>query len=386
MSASKRRGNREGSNPRQRSDGRWMVEFRYTDDNGLSQRTTVYGATATEVRDKAEEVRDRLKADLPAQDRKVTVATFTTDWIASTLAASDRKATTKVLYTGLANKHIVDSKIGAMTLDKLKPSHVIAWRIELQKRGLAESTVRTTYTVLRAVLDSAVLDDALGKNPAAAVARPKVTRKEAAYLTSEQVRLLLEEAEDGRYVYLFEFLVNTALRRGEALALTWSDIDFDRKLIRVRGTLSRIDGELVVTEPKTDKSKRVIHLSPTSERILKAVRLRQKEDRLKAGSVWAATNYVFTTEAGQPCDPRNALRAFKVAATKADLPNVGLHTLRHSAATLMLENGVPLRVVSEILGHVSVSITGDIYGHVSPDVSSQAMDVLGSALEGNRGQ
>ncbi len=176
--------------------------------------------------------------------------------------------------------------------------------------------------------------------------------------------------------------MNTSLRRGEALALTWSDVDFTKKLIRVRGTLARVDGELIVTEPKTEKSKRVIHLSPASERVLKAVRLRQKEDRLQAGSAWVPTSYVFTTEAGEPCDPRNALRALKVAAERANLPGVGLHTLRHSAATVMIENRVPLKVVSEILGHFSVSITGDIYGHVSPDVSAQAMDALGAALDG----
>ncbi len=89
-----------------------------------------------------------------------------------------------------------------------------------------------------------------------------------------------------------------------------------------------------------------------------------------------------TTVYGEPCDPRNALRALKVAAERANLPGVGLHTLRHSAATVMIENRVPLKVVSEILGHFSVSITGDIYGHVSPDVSAQAMDALGAALDG----
>ena len=176
--------------------------------------------------------------------------------------------------------------------------------------------------------------------------------------------------------------MNTALRRGEALALTWSDVDSAKKLIRVRGTLARLDGDLIVTEPKSEKSKRVVHLSPASERVLKAVKLRQKEDRLKAGSVWVQTDYIFTTETGEPFDPRNALRALKAAAHKAGLSGIGLHTLRHSAATVMIENGVPLKVVSEILGHFSVSITGDIYAHVSPDVSAQAMDGLGAALDG----
>jgi hypothetical protein len=89
---------------------------------------------------------------------------------------------------------------------------------------------------------------------------------------------------------------------------------------------------------------------------------------------------VFTTETGEPCDPRNALRAFKVAAARAGIPDAVLHTLRHSAASVMLTNGVPLKVVSEILGHSSIAITGDVYGHVSPDVSRDAVATLGAVL------
>jgi integrase len=91
---------------------------------------------------------------------------------------------------------------------------------------------------------------------------------------------------------------------------------------------------------------------------------------------------VFTTESGEPCDPRNALRALKVAAVRAGLPEAGLHTLRHSAASVLLTRGVPVKVVSEILGHSSIAITGDVYGHVAPDVAREAMDVLGDALGG----
>ena len=115
--------------------------------------------------------------------------------------------------------------------------------------------------------------------------------------------------------------------------------------------------------------------------MLRAIRLLQWEDRLKAGSVWVQSGHVFTTETGEPCDLRNARRALKVAAGKAGHTDVGLHTLRHSAATVMIDSGTPLKVVPEILGHLSVSITGDIYGHVSPDVSAQAMDALGAALD-----
>lgn len=140
-----------------------------------------------------------------------------------------------------------------------------------------------------------------------------------------------------------------------------------------------------MTEPKTAKSKRVLPLSPPAERLLRDVQDLQATERKLAGSAWHETGYVFTTETGEPCDPRNALRAFKSAAARAGIPGAGLHTLRHSAASVMLANGVPLKVVSEILGHSSIAITGDVYGHVSPDVSRDAVRTLGEVL-GNLGR
>jgi integrase len=191
---------------------------------------------------------------------------------------------------------------------------------------------------------------------------------------------LLRAAEGSRYAPLFALLVHTGLRRGEALALRWSDVDLTKGMLRVRGTLSRIDGDLLVTEPKTAKSKRFVPISAPAERLLRDLQAAQVVERSRAGSAWRQTGVVFTTEFGEPCDPRNAFRALKVAAAKAGLPDVGLHTLRHSAASLMLTHGVPLKVVSEILGHSSIAITGDVYGHVAPDVSREAPDILGDVL------
>ncbi len=259
--------------------------------------------------------------------------------------------------------------------------------IQLGTKGLAQSSIRTAYTILRAVLDTAVRDGALGKNPVEAIRRPKVTSKEAEWLSPDQVRLLLEKAGSSRYAPVMELLVNTALRRGEALALSWSDVDLDKSVLRVRGTLAREGGRLVVTDVKAVKSKRSVAITPTTERLLKDRRLSQRHERLRAGSLWVQTGFVFTTETGQPCDPRNALRALHTASKRAKLDGVTLHTLRHSAASVMLNQGTPLKVVSEILGHASVSITGDVY----PEVSRVAMTGLSSTLGpqmvvGNGGQ
>jgi len=198
-------------------------------------------------------------------------------------------------------------------------------------------------------------------------------------MTPDQVRSLLLAAKPSRYAPLFELLVNTGLRRGEALALHWSDIDFDEKLLRVRGTLARVARELVVTETKTPRSRRVILLSPAAERLLRDVRANQRVERLRAGSIWQPTPYVFTTELGKPCDPRNALRALKAAAKRAGLPS-SVGRTPCGTRLLQLSAGVPLKVVSEVFSPASVAITGDIYGHVSPEVSREALIRLSDAL------
>jgi integrase len=215
-------------------------------------------------------------------------------------------------------------------------SHIEAWVATLRAEGRASSTVRQDYTILRAILDTAVRDELLGRNPAAAITRPKVEATEAAYLTPAQVREPLAAAEGSWYAAVFALLVNTGLRRGEALALRWADVDLDRQVLRVRGTLTRADGQLVVTSTKTEKSRRTVPLSVSAITMLEQVRSRQRRERLSAGSQWEGAPFVFTTELGEPCDPRNALRALKAAAARAGFPAIGLHTLRHSAASVML--------------------------------------------------
>jgi integrase len=118
-------------------------------------------------------------------------------------------------------------------------------------------------------------------------------------------------------------LVNTGLRRGEALTVQWRDVELDDGTLRVRGTLARVHGALMVTDTKTEKSRRTVPLSPAAVDILRDVRRRQRVEQIAAGSKWVKTPFVFTTEFGEPCDPRNALRALKAAAVTANLPGVG---------------------------------------------------------------
>jgi integrase len=327
------------------------------------------------------EARKRVESGAPATDSKITLATFAERWIEATLPESGVKASTQAVYRSVASRQIIGAPIGQRRLDALRPTDVEAWVAALRRAGRSDSGIRQAYAVLYKVLDTAVRDGHLGKNPAAATNRPTVARKEAAVMTDAQVRALLDAASTSRYWPVFRVLAATGMRRGEALALHWRDVDLDAGTLRVTGTLARVDGALTITAPKTQRSRRTVPLDPATVEVLRAHRARQAEERLAAGPAWRDNGLVFATEVGTPIEPHNALRAFKAAATRAGLTGVGLHTLRHSAATTMLRHGVPIHVVSTLLGHSSVAITGDTYGHVATDDAASAVAALAQSRD-----
>lgn len=367
---------------RQRPDGRWEARMTWRDDHGVQQRRSFYGATQREARAKMRAARARVEGAKPVVDARTALADWIDEWSATTLEASSRKPATKALYRMIARVHLSPGPLGATPLAAIRPQHVDALTIRLRERGLSDSTIRTAYTVLRTVLESAVHAGLIAENMAARVKRPAVERHEARHLSAIEVRAVLAAASGSRYAPALSLIASTGLRRGEALALTWADVDLDGGELRVRATLGRVGGALERSAPKSANSRREVPLTAAMATLLRRQRIAQAEERLRAGSRWQERGYVFTTELGAPIEPRNLFRAFTsaVARSGVDGEGVGIHTLRHSAATSLLEAGVPLHVVSRILGHSSVAITGDIYGHVSDSRRREAMDALGAAM------
>ena len=159
------------------------------------------------------------------------------------------------------------------------------------------------------------------------------------------------------------------------------DIDLDARLIRVRRALQRQRGAgLVFAEPKTARSKRTIPLPDQIAEVLRQHQDGQAKERIAAANLWRGSPCVFTTPIGTPVDPRNDYREFKDLLAQAGLPSVRLHDLRHTAASLLLAQGVPARVVMEILGHSQIALTMDTYSHVAPEVSREAADRLARVL------
>ena len=392
-----KRASGEGS-IRQRPNGTWEARITYVDPvTGRRRSHSVYAPTAELVRAKLDEVRDRIKAEAPVCDSSQTVGEWLAHWRATTLAASGRKQSTRTLYANLSRKHLEPAPFGAIRLDRLRPSHidalVLAMRTKTKPgrrtddgrepqpvRALSDSTIRQAYTVLRAGLDGAVRDGLLARNPAALVKRPGIERKEARHLDADTVAAVLRSAEGLRYRPVLVLIAATGLRRGEALALRWQHVNLSDGTLKVVATLGRVGDDLVITEPKSPRSRRTVPLSPSIVTLLKAQKAAQAAERLHAGEHWTDSGLVFTTEFGTPVEPRNILRTIEIAAGKAKIENVGVHTLRHSAAVAWLEAGVHIKAVADLLGHSSISITGDIYGHTSDATTRAAIDGLSGAL------
>ena len=376
-----KRANAEGT-VRQRPNGSWEARVSYLDDGGTRKRLSVYGASDAEVRTKLREALRRIDDALPPRDASETVAAWIDAWVATILRASKRKDTTKALYRTVARTHLQRAPFGTLRLNEVRPRHIDALMLRLSDSGLSDSTRRTVYTVCRDVLEGAVRDALLASNPAVKVKRPSVEHREARFLEPDVVHALLDAATSSRHRDVLHLIAGTGLRRGEALAVRWRDVDTEKGLLRVRQTVARVNGALRFTPPKSARSRRDIPLTPNMLRLLARHRTAQLEERLRAGTAWTDTGLVFTTETGTAVDPRNLLRAFTGIARRAGPDGVGLHTLRHSAATTLLEAGVNIVAVSRLMGHSSVAITGDLYGHATDQGQRDAMAKLDEAIGG----
>jgi len=211
------------------------------------------------------------------------------------------------------------------------------------------------------------------RNPCDAVERPRLRRREMRTLDVPQAKALLSAAEGDRLKALFCLAIHTGLREGEMLGLRWSDLDWKTGALHVQRQLQWISGQgPTFAEPKTAKGRRQVILGPATLSKLQDHNKRQKGERLFRGESRQEQGLIFTSAIGTPLDPCNVLKHFKALLRKAGLPDIRLHDLRHTAASLMLQQGVHPKVVQERLGHSTVSLTLDVYSHVLPGLQESA--------------
>ncbi|GGO46452.1 site-specific integrase [Streptomyces daqingensis] len=406
----KRRANGEGTITK-RKDGRYHAAAYVYRPDGTRVRKFVYGKTRDEVKDKLTAIQEKTRQGIPAATSTMSLADYLTYWL-SAVAPTRLKPSTLNSYEGLVRLYIAPA-LGRKTLNRLspadirlfltqfkgsclcclrgadaardKPDRVCCAKGQCCQRRPSARTVQYVHATLSAALQQAVREELVGRNVARVVETPAAASQEVKPLDREEAQQLLRAARTHRYHALWLLLVSVGLRRGEALALTWDDIDLDNGQLRVRRNLQRVRKELIFGTPKTKRSLRTVPLPRRCVAALKDHAKGQAKEQAAAGEKWEPLPHqpdklVFTTTTGRPTEPRGLNRMLTVLCRQAGVRRVRVHDLRHTCASLLLAQGVDARTIMETLGHSTITLTMNTYAHVMETTLKAAAERMDDTL------
>ncbi|MFJ3528093.1 tyrosine-type recombinase/integrase [Streptomyces sp. NPDC090132] len=405
MTAPKRkkaRANGEGA-IYQRKDDRWEAAGYVLAANGTRKRVRVYGTTRKNAADKlAEKIADSNRG-LPVATADSTVGDYLTYWLGS-VAVHRLRENTHTRYAACVRLHLIPGlgtkRIAHLTskdvrtfLDRLRTTcQCCAQGLDTERKRccaigeccqkqLSALTVTYVHSVLKSALEHAVREDELPRNVARNVKTTTHQPRRFRPLTAAEARQFLDAARADRLHALYELALRTGLRKGELLGLHWEDLDLTTGTASIRHSLQRTrTGGLTHLPTKTRASERRIALPTECIHSLKKHQEQQNREQGEAGVRWKDSGLVFSTPTGRPLDPANLTRRFRSFLNRAGLRRIRFHDLRHSTATLLLEQGVDLVVIKELLGHAHIGVTAGVYAHVRLRLQRQAIDTLSNAL------
>jgi integrase len=372
----RKRGRGEGS-IRERKDGRWEVRVDIgRGADGKRRRKSAFAATQAEAVKQLKKLAGRQVDGQLLTTSTPTVAAYLEDWYA-TNSDSWRPSTLRC-YRGAIDGFLVPA-FGPLRLEQLTPAALQRWLTEHKTAHGARRRISLAHAALRSALADAMRLQLVGINAATLVKVPKPVTRSIAPLDVDQAKTFLTAAAEHRLGALFSVALACGLRLGEATGLRWEDVDLTSGDLRVRQQLQKVGKQLVLQELKTEKSRRTLALPQVCIDRLREHRTKQLEERLKAGAGWKDTGLVFTTYAvregrtvGTALHPRNVLRTLHTILADAKLPRVRFHDLRHSAASLLIAEGVELVEVSMLLGHSELRVTADLYSHLQKQTAAKA--------------
>ena len=366
---------------KQRAKGSWTIVI----DLGRDPETKKKRQQWVTVRGTKREAEKRLSELLHERDTgtyvkpvKQTFGQFLDQWLRD-YAWPNLSAETAQAYDIMARKHLIPT-LGSIPLQQLTPARLQAYYTEKLtsgrrdgKGGLSPRTVRHHHRLIHVALESAVKWQLVQRNVADSVDAPKYRQKEMNTFDEEGMLAFLESVKATEYYSVFYTALFTGMRRSELLALRWSDLDLDLGYISINRNLHHLaDKSFVFQPPKTTKSRRQVPLSPSTSIILRQHRDRQRAQRLLMDHPVTDNDLVFCKVDGSPLLPHSLSQAWRRLARQAGFHGIRLHDARHTHATLMLEQGVNWKIISERLGHGSVAMTLDLYAHASPGLQQAA--------------
>lgn len=344
-----------------RDDGLWVGQI-YV--NG--KKKVKYSKVQKEVRDWLHEQKEAVNKGTFIEAKDITLSAFLEKY----MAQQETKLRPKTInsYQSLITNHIVP-ELGAIKLSQLRPDLIQNFYTLKVNSGLSKRTVQYMHAVLHKALEQAMKWGLVSRNVTDLVESPKPTKKTPDIWTVEQSKRFLDQVRGTRWYPMYT-LAYIGLREGEILGIAVSDFNREAHTITVRQQVQYLPGKgLIVSEPKTEASKRTIKLPDFVYEALKSHPLKENQELL------------FVTSAGTPFSPRNFLRKFKEQTAAANLPEIRFHDLRHFAVSYMInELKIPPKVVQGIIGHTTVNLTMTVYTHSTTDQQDEAMEKMGKAF------
>lgn len=362
----KRRANNEGALFYSDYEECWIAEI--TLPNGRRRRKR--SKKQKVVKDWLLKQRTALQEGRLLPDENITVAEYL-DRFMNDVAAHTLRPSSIQSYGFLIRDHI-KPEIGHIKLASLRPDHLQSLYSLKLESGLSKRTVQYIHSVIRRALNQAVKWGLLYRNPTAAVTPPKPKKKTPKTLTAEQVKQFFNAVSEHRYYPIYVIAVTMGLRKSEILGLRWQDVDLDQGTVSINHIVTEIQGVIHTGRPKTESSRRTVAMPDVVREVL------QEHREATDGT----EGLVLTTSSGRAISQRNLTRHFHAALEDAGLEKMRFHDLRHTAATLLLKENVHPKIVQELLGHSSITLTLDTYSHVIPSMQQEAADKMDDLFGG----
>ena len=312
------------------------------------------------------------------QPSKMTLGEYLKRWLKDYVTPNLAPKTAE-WYAYIVHTHIIPA-LGNITLTQLRPEHLQRYYADKLASGrndgqgaLSPQTVRHCHVTIHYALETAMKWGIIMRNPADAVMPPPIQRKQMQTWNESEVRCFLEEIKKSPYYALFHLLLSSGMRRGEALALRWRDVDLTLCQVYVTRSLQHLkDGTFVFKQPKTARGQRSIALPPATTLVLREHYEKQAEIMSRMGATLKGDDLVFCHSDGTPLQPSSITHAWEKLVKRSGLKYIRLHDARHTHASLMLKQGIHPKIVQERLGHASIQITLDTYSHVAAGLQEAA--------------
>ncbi|MDV8022230.1 site-specific integrase [Rhodococcus sp. IEGM 1330] len=354
-----------------RKDGRFEGAAYVVTNTGTRKRIRVYGATRDEARLKLTAQLAQADKGIPTPDRAWTVGQYLDYWMTEVVPTTRRPATV-LSYESAVRIHI-KPRLGSQSLTKLTVQQLQRVLNKQREDGHSVRVVRLTRTVLSAALTRAMREEIVTRNVARLVELPAWKRKDITPWSVSEVQRFLDTVQNDRMYPAFLMLVLYGLRRGELLGLRWSDVDFNENIVHVRQQLQQLANSVATGPIKTDAGVRDLPLIPVVRRALL-----QHEAVSAPGD--DTDRLIFLGTTGAPLWPRNFVKRFHKLRERAGLRRITIHHLRHTAATILKNAGVPARDAQLILGHAHITTTQQFYQHADIEGQKTALTKVGQVL------